>query len=195
MKPTYISILLFSFLHLVGIGVWAQEVKTESEKRINPSEAPQLSNDFISATFDDIKRLKWYKEVTSGKKSYEAKFKFSRRKYSVEFDDEGNIEDVEIAFKLKELPPSVGEAMEEAFSKIEKFKLQKIQEQWSAKDEISLREAIVTQNRSLATIQYEVVFRGVIDGENAIWEGTFSEKGALLKRQKVILRPTDNLDF
>lgn len=193
MRHIYWLFLVFSLqFHFNG---FAQDIKIESETRIKSNDAPLASQAFIQTAFPSIRKIKWFKEVTSGRNSFEAKFKQQDKKYSVEFNEQGQIEDIEVTYKLKDLEDPVQKALINAFSQFEKFKLQKIQEQWTASSPQALIEAIQNQGPRNVKIQYEVVFRALIDGELAIWEGTFSQRGELLGKRKVVLRPTDNLDF
>lgn len=173
----------------------AQEVKEEREQRVKEKVVPGAIREWLSDTYPKAKKVKWYFETNSGKDSYEAKFKFGGERHSVEFSTEGIVEDIEIDKSLKELSPEVQDALKGAFGKFKKFKLEKIQEQWSADTPDQLKSAILNQDPAQATILYEVEFRAEIEGKLEYWEGLFNPEGKLLLRRKRVLRPTDNLDF
>lgn len=188
----WLLVLVFSFGCLV---VQGQQVKTEREERIKSIEVPQQSRDWLFKSFPGLKKAKWYKEETSGKESYEAKFKRAGKKFSVEFSEAGLIEDVEITRRLAELTPATRQKLEEAFSQFEKFKIRKLQEQWTAASPDLLQVALLSNNNSAIEVRYEVVFKALIEGQHTIWEGLFDGEGRLLEKKRVALRPTDNLDF
>ena len=53
--------------------------------------------------FPESVKVKWYKETTSGITSFEAKFKYQGKKYSVAFSEDGVFEDIEFIVKWKSL--------------------------------------------------------------------------------------------
>ena len=158
-------------------------------------EVPEVSRQWLSTAFPNLPKVKWYKETTSGKESYEAKFKRNKKRYSVEFDTNGAVEDVERLTKWRALSNEVQASLGSTFDEMERFKLIKIQEQWTAATPRLLSEAILNNDRAAITLRFEVVFKANIEGEQAIWEGLFDANGQMLSKRKVILRPTDNLDL
>ena len=82
----------------IGINVASSQDKQEREHRIRKSQFPEKALEFIQQQLLDAKRIKYYKEIDGAKRSYEVKFKKDRLKYSVEFDEDGNLEDVEDIF-------------------------------------------------------------------------------------------------
>ena len=69
------------------------QTKNEKEKRIPLAEFPEAAKAVIKNLPDDCKRLKFYKETDGEKQSFEVKFKYKRKRYSLEFSEDGNIED------------------------------------------------------------------------------------------------------
>lgn len=191
MRTLYI-VLAFCFYSLA---LSAQEVKKEREERVRAMEVPRKSLSWLSKSFPAIKRVKWYREETSGRKSFEAKFKRKGSKYSVEFSESGVIEDIEISKGLSDLPESIRQKLKAAFAGYSKFKLIEFQEQWTAGSPQLLQQALLSQESTQIITRYEVVFKAMIEGEHTLWEGLFDAEGRLLSKRKVALRPTDNLDF
>lgn len=175
--------------------VFAQKAKIESEQRVKKTEVPSKSVEWLSQSFPNVKKMKWFQENTSGIKSFEAKFKWNQINYSVEFSENGSIEDVEIGRKLSELTKTTQESLTASFRQFEKFKLSKIQEQWTSDTGDKLSQALINNDPSLITIKYEVEFTAIIEGSYALWEGLFDGNGLLLSKRKVKLRATDNLDY
>lgn len=185
-------VLIFSFCSLALNG---QSVKNEREEKVKTDEVPEESLDWLSKAFPELKKVKWYYEETSGRKSFEAKFKLAGSKYSVEFSELGVIEDVEIDKRLADLSPSVREKLETAFAQFEKFKAIKIQEQWTGSSPDLLQAAVLSANTSQIELRYEVVFKALIGKQHTLWEGLFDLEGKLLSKRRIALRPTDNLDY
>ena len=182
---------------MFSVTLSAQEsgTKIEKEFKVNADQVPERSSTWIAEAFPNASKVKWYSEETSGKKSYEAKLKWQNRKYSVEFSKEGDIEDVEIKLNWKKLPEDIRKQLKNSFSQIEKFKLLKIQEQWSAADPDLLKAAIQQRDKKQINVKYEVEFRAMINGVHGQWEGLFDTSGKLLQTRRILTRPTDNLDF
>ncbi len=195
MKHFRSSILILLLAACISLPALSQEIKIERETRVKSTVIPQASVNWINTSFPDAKRIRWYQEVTSGKKSYEAKFKALGTTLSVEFSEEGFLEDVEIDKKLKKLPMSTKEALAESFHQFEKFKIVKLQEQWTGTSPGLVQHAILNNDPSQITIRFEIVFRAKIDDEQGIWEGLFDMQGTLLRKRRIVLRPTDNLDY
>ncbi len=191
MRTLYI-VLAFS---LYSLALSGQEVKKEREERVRSMEVPEESRSWLSKSFPAAKKVKWYREETSGKKSFEAKFKRKGNKYSVEFSESGTIEDVEISKRLSDLPELIQQKLRTAFTGYSKFKLIEFQEQWTADSPELLQQALHNQGSSQIIIRYEIVFKAIMDGQHTLWEGLFDREGQLLSKRKVALRPTDNLDF
>uniref|UniRef100_UPI004048C90E hypothetical protein n=1 Tax=Roseivirga sp. TaxID=1964215 RepID=UPI004048C90E len=187
--------LLFLVFIFTSSQIFAQNDKIEAEQRIKKIEVPDNSIAWLNASFPNLKKVKWYSETTSHIKSFEAKFKLNKINYSVEFSQNGLIEDVEIERKLSELTNQARENLTSSFQQFEKFKLTKIQEQWTSDASEKLSQALISKDPSSITIKYEVEFSAVIEGSYALWEGLFDANGLLLNVRKIKLRATDNLDY
>lgn len=187
--------LVLTILTFCSLNLWAQDTKREQEQRLPADQVPETSQAWLEQAFQGVKKVKWYREITSGKTSFEAKFKDGGHRYSVEFSVSGVVEDVEKKVTLGQLPANERNLLKKGFSQLKKFKLVKIQEQWTAPTSEALLKAIQSNDPGMATIRYEVEFRAEIDGVNSLWEGLFDQSGTLLSKRRVQLRPTDNLDY
>lgn len=88
---------------LLSVGIHAQE-KIERERKIRASAVPELARAWLKDVFESSRRLRWYEETHESGRSYEAKFKWRGQRYSVEFDLEGSIQDVEIEIAVEDIP-------------------------------------------------------------------------------------------
>ena len=188
-----LKITITSLFLLGSLTLFAQE-KSEVERKVKASQVPQKAVSWMEKTFGKKNGISWYEELSSGKLSYEAKFKWNRRWHSVEFDRSGNIEDIEIRISNKELPDAFRLAFRSYLdSAYTKFKVMKIQEQWSGEPQ-ALAEAVKNGDLSGITIRYEIEFYGKNnDRKDELWEGLFDRDGNLVRQRKIILRPSDNL--
>ena len=188
------NLVLFAFTLLLSIFSQAQE-KYEKEYRIPQEELPDKALQFINSTAFDFSE-KWYIEENLEGNSVEAKFKYHRKKYSVEFDTLGNLLDIEVEQSFDELPAKLQESIKQVLKdSYSKFTIRKMQVQYS--DEIaSFANFLEEPNKeSRYNIHYELVVKGKKHGEWNLFEMTFKANGALEKTEQIILRNTDHLEF
>ena len=104
------------------------QAKKEREYRIQKEQFPDSAFALISQ-LENIQRIKYYFESDSTKTSYEAKFKKNGRRFSVEFDIEGTLEDVEAYISEKEMTAvarsSVHNFLEARFRRYRIIKIQR----------------------------------------------------------------------
>jgi len=154
-----ITILLLIFLCFESFSF--AQYKYEREYRIRKVQFPEKALSYIEDKLTDAKKIRFYKETDSLKESYEAKFKKERLWYSIEFDKDGTLEDIEILIKPVDIP-------EETFAAINtyltnnfiKYRIRKIQQQYpfskSGLPETTIKNAF--QNLMLPSINYEFIW-------------------------------------
>ncbi len=177
------SLILLVFLINTGM---AQD-KYEREFRIRKSQFPETAFTFLKTYLQDAKRLRFYKELDSAKISYEAKFKKDRLFYSIEFDQNGLLEDVEILITEVDVPNSSFQAMEEYLSaNFKKFRIRKIQQQYTLSAfetvENTLKKAF--QNLIDPGINYELIVAGKKDQDFRDYEILFDSEGKFIRLRK-----------
>ncbi|OEK02905.1 hypothetical protein BFP97_15840 [Roseivirga sp. 4D4] len=180
---------------MITMGLNAQDVKVEQEFRVFADDVPKDAIEWLEEAFGSLKRVKWYFEESKDDETYEAKFKLKGKRYSVEFDEDGDIEDVEVVKPWRKLNEGLKVKLEKSLKAYKKFKLRKIQEQWTAEKSDDLIKAIKTNDLSAITVRYEIEFRAEIENVLGYWEGLFKDSGELIKRRRIQTRPTDNFDF
>jgi hypothetical protein len=125
MKPLYIFFIVF------WCSLGFSQTKNEKEERIKPSEFPEVARGYFNSISDKVKYLKYYWETDGDRQSYEAKFKYNRQYYSVEFDTIGKLEDIEILIKKKDIPKAALKNIEKYYDKhFRKVRFIKIQKQF-----------------------------------------------------------------
>lgn len=176
--------------------VAAAQVKYEQEYRVKPAETPEEAREFIEGAVSDLK-IKWYKEVQLDAVSFEAKFRLNRRKYSVEFDTLGQVEDVEVEWAFSEIPAAAREQVEgELDNAFSRYRVQKVQRQWTGPASV-LQGLIlgVQPSPEEYVTKYELVVRGKREGMVKLFELLFDEHGRQVQMSEIIPRNTDILDF
>ena len=150
--------------------------KIEIEERIEKEQVPFLAQKFIDSLHFSSK-IKWYLEKNYIKTTYEAKIKEKGQKYSIEFDTLGKVEDIEVEMKWNQIPVSTQHAIcEKLTTEFEKFKIKKIQIQYTGLKKDLFNFKINTQN---LVIKYEIVVKGKKESQNSFYEYLFSEKGEI----------------
>ena len=161
--------------------------KYEREHRIKKNQFPEVAHALIEEQLAEARKIRYYRETDSTKISYEAKFKVDRLHYSVEFDQEGNLEDVEILIKEVDIPnesfTNMTAFLEENFNK---YRIRRIQQQYPVSAFESVEETIKNafQNLLLPSIKYELVVAGRKNNGFEDFEILFDADGKFLSMRK-----------
>ncbi|MEX0316258.1 MAG: hypothetical protein AB3N18_18905 [Allomuricauda sp.] len=169
--------------------------KYEQEYRVSESEFPSIALKMISPYLNDAKRIRFYQEIDSVKKSFEVKFKKGKLRYSVEFDEQGQLEDVEFLITPDDIPEeSWSQINSHLKSNFQKARIKKIQQQYPVGNSDSkkvLKEAF--QNLILEYINYELIFTTKEDKGFQTYEGLFNASGKLIRLRKSFSPKYDHL--
>ncbi len=194
MLPPFVRYGASLLLVVTSFTLLAQD-KTEVERGVPATEVPLVARDWLHETYLHTKRLRWYLERSSDGTSYEAKFRHHGAWHSVEFGEEGMLQDIEIRVSLNDLPETVRRGMTVYFdTTYTKYRIRKIQQQLSGPSDV-VRAVIQNEPAEGVTYRYEVEFYGKNDRSKALWEGLFDYQGQLQQRRRIVLRPTDNLNY
>ncbi len=177
---------LFLFLLIGCCSFASSQNKYEREYRIRKSQFPRVALDLMESELGKVKRLKFYKETDSAKTSFEAKFKKEKLWYSVEFDQSGQLEDIEVLIKQVDIPSDALVKMKTYFnSAFSKHRIKRIQQQYPANQEQlkkTFRNAF--QNLLLPSLNYELVVAGKVDKSYFDYEILFDAEGNFKKIRK-----------
>lgn len=175
--------LIFPFLAL------SQNTKNEVEKRINAEEMPAPALALLQEMPIE-NRVKYYFESDGDNESFEAKFKFNKHKYSVEFSTSGELQDIEIAYDLDEIDPQIAGLIEQDLkARFERHKIEKLQKQFSS---TLWQQAFSSQNPD----GYELIV-ATKNKENKLsnLEITYDKNGNFVNSRKVLRRSYDFILF
>lgn len=167
------------------------QTKNEKEERITESEFPEAAIAVIKSLPGDCKRLRFYKETDGKKQSFEVKFKYKRKRYSLEFSNEGTIEDIEVLTKFKLLNESVKVKINNYFKdSFKKHKIIKLQEQYVYRSVLNVTTFTnnILKNTSSEAPNFEIIAEVKSDKERDIREFTFNSLGEFVNFR--ILNPT-----
>jgi hypothetical protein len=193
----FLSVVLTSAVpgSIASPAVQAQD-KYERETNVKPAEVPDAARNWLRDAFEAVKSPKWYKEIYESGYSYEAKFKWRGQYYSVEFDPEGKLQDVEIEIDFADLPLRVRQNITGYMSATyRRFDISRLQIQYSGAPG-DLEDFFDEGERNAVTIRYEIEYTATAsDAPTHYREGLFDDTGNFLKSRRVILPPTENLIF
>lgn len=191
--------MLGRFLFLIPLifiaSLLTGQEKLEREYRLKIEEVPLEAIAFVNTDKVESK-IKWYFEENLKGNSVEAKFKFQKKKYSIEFDTSGLFQDIEIKIDFTNIPESVKKEMRSAIhEKFEKSKIKKVQSQYAGPIQSFEQFITIINPESSLQLNYEIVIKGQIEGTWNMYELTFDKLGNLKNTYLIIQRNTDNLEY
>jgi hypothetical protein len=187
-------LLLLLFLFVSPIILSGQE-KYERESRISVEEVPLAAQEFVNR-LPIQKKTKWYLEESLTALSFEAKFKLDQRKYSVEFDTLGQLEDVELLTAAEAISAvsreNINKVLSDSFTR---YRIRKVQFQYTGEAEELL--TIIAQQTTTegTTLKFELIVKGKTEEGVHLYEMLFNEEGQLLSQSTIVLKNANNLEY
>ena len=169
--------------------------KFEKESRMKQKDVPSKARLFMDSLNYKTK-IKWYREEGLTRKSIEAKFKLNKKRYSIEFDTPGNIEDVEIEMNWKNMESNIADSVSAQLDlDCSKHKIVKVQIQFTGSENelFSLLRTSV-KSETLVT-KYEIIVRCNQQKDVNLFEYLFNDKGLLLAKSKIMFKNSSHLEY
>jgi len=186
-------LVLIGFL-VLAVNTQAQE-KIEREWRIPKKEVPLNATSWFKDAYELPKKVKWYAEENETGNYFEAKLCWKKQKHSVKFFESGEIQDIEMEFKLADLPEELRTSIQQRLDSISSnYRIIKLQQQWTGSSE-NLEDLIDENEKKDLTIKYELELF-IRSGEEAGYhELLFSNAGDLLLKRPIRINTADHLQF
>jgi len=188
------KIILIVLLTTVFTSAFSQ-LKYEKESRLKRTDIPPLANKMIESLAISGK-IKWYSEESLTGNTVEAKFRYNEKNYSLEFDNEGNLQDMEITIDTTEIQENVKEII---FKKLEsvfnKYSIYKIQVHYPGKNPEILSIIKNPQKETTNNVKYELVVNGKTGNTTKQYEMVFDNNGILTEKKEITQKNADNLEF
>ncbi|MEM7186524.1 MAG: hypothetical protein AAF466_07680 [Bacteroidota bacterium] len=187
--------LVCTFLLLIVVSPVFAQTKYEKEVRIQEADVPAVALDYVNA-FAFSKKIKWFKEYGLESTSIEAKTRSDGKRFSIEFNDNGKLEDVEIDLRWKQLPEEVRSTIDRYLNEIYgKYRLDKAQIQYSGDPDHILRFLRKKEEHQNITIRYELVIHARVRKQYRQFEYLFDDAGSYIRSAEIILRNSDNIEY
>ena len=195
MKTPLLYSAIVVFLMLVGnTHVMAQQ-KYEREVRIQATDVPADALNFVNSSPIDSK-IKWYREINLNTTSIEAKTKYKRHRYSIEFSENGILEDIEVEIKVRDLNPEIIKKIRATIEKsLGDFKLEKIQLQYTGDRELLKTVFNTHPVPDALTVKYELVISSKESGTFKRFELLFNEALELESTTEIITKNNINIEY
>ncbi|MGJ8658830.1 MAG: hypothetical protein ACSHWV_03180 [Cellulophaga fucicola] len=184
LKKIGFSIVLFFFCVITTVA----QNKIEREHRILKSQFPEIR--YAKETLgDNVKKIKYYKEVGTENVVFTAKFKKVKLHYQMQYSSEGDLQN--IGFRVKELdfPAEVLLNIKSQFnSSLENYKIRRMYQQYPVTSK-EVEESVFKsafQNLITSSIEYKFVVKGKKDGDKVYKEFWFNADGALLRTRNML---------
>lgn len=168
--------------------VWSfSQKKKEVEQRVDKEDFPEQAISTLEMVPETPKRFRYFKETDGDKISYEAKFKLNKHYYSVEFSEQGKLEDIEVLLREREIEDHTLNTIKEYLeSNYKSTRLLKIQRQYlNIGNDISQLFNSAFNNVINNSIQYELIIETKKGKLRELAEFTFTQSGAFISKRVV----------
>lgn len=170
--------------------------KNEQERPASRDDMPDDVLELIEDVEISYQEINYFTQVRDGQQAYEVKLTYDDRLYSLEFDNEGELEDIELLIEEDELPAGCRECiynyLDERFTS---YRLTRIQLQFipGDHDEDDFIEDILSGERYEYRPRVEIEAEGQNKTELGFFELLFDTDGQLISSRKILKRSLDNI--
>ena len=193
---SFVMKILVSLMLLYATSAFCQEVKVEREWKIKFKDLPEIIQDHMKPYHHGKNKMKCFQEQDGLHNSYEVKLRVNNEWYSIEFDRDSNLEDIELTIDQDQINPSTLEKIKEHLSGFDRCDIDKIQRQFSSQvwaDQQSIDSVLTKKMGDIERFEIEVT--ALVDGAWKSYEMLFSINGIFLSQREILERPIDNVMY
>ena len=160
MTKNYVNLILVSVFACCQLS--SAQNKYEREFRIRKSQFPSTAHDVINNNIVGAKHLRFYQENDNNKVGFTAKFKKDKLWYSIDFNNEGTLEKIDILINSTDIPNETYSNIEQYLNTIfSNYRIIKLKQQYySNNDTLEKTFKKAFQNLILSSNIYEIVIAG-----------------------------------
>ena len=175
-------------LLLFFVGLFAQaQVKNERAFRIRKEQFPAEALKSVTPYLNDVRKLRFYKEIDSNRYRHRISFKKDRLFYHIDFDQQGKLGTIGVLISPVDIPnqswQTITDHLQGAF---EKYKVRSISQQYPREafpsDSVTFRNAF--QNLILPELRYGLLVRGKSEEGKRDFEILYDHLGELLRMRE-----------
>jgi hypothetical protein len=182
-------------LTTIGINAIAQtNLKQEVEKRIKKRDMPPEALDYLHEHWlVDSRKIRFYHETDGDISSYEAKLTRDKRRFSIEFDESGKLQDIEELINYNQIPEETRSTIDSTlYSSYSKFKVRRIQRQFlpdtTGYNRLLMWNSLTAEETNNFEIEVDTQEESAVQS----YEMLFNKEGLLVQRRIIIRRSLDN---
>jgi hypothetical protein len=190
---------LLLLLALLAAGnAFSQNVKEEVEISIRQHQMPEKAISLLQPLLEEASKVRFYRETDGEQITYEGKLRWKGKFYSIEFSQDGRLQDIEQLVKFRHLPGEIRKQVEAQMDKeFGHYRIRRTQVQYSAgtpdqPDADVFRDFAGQQYDSL-TVRYEIEADGRNGSQIGGYELLFDPDGKLVKKRPIVRRSLDNI--
>ena len=188
----YILCIVFICVYLAS----GAQQKYERESGIRSEEAPDTAVSYIAQLFGPDARVRWYREESLEGIRIEAKTKQVKGTYSVKFDTDGRLLDIELTQKAEEIPSQASGAINAHLAATyDRYKIRKIQVQWTGAPDVLHQLIRGKPTEDAYTVRYEVEHSGRLHGNTKPYETLFDSQGKPIETKEIVPRSMNHLIY
>lgn len=177
---------LLLFYSLLFCAITLAQSKIEVEKRIDRSQFPKAALDWLSSHPEVPKEVRYYLEQDGEITSYEVKFKVANENYSIEFDEQGQLLDIEVLTRFKKLDKErMTQVKDHLDSQYKKWRLERVQRQYTLAENGDSVLARVFEKHPELTENLELEVSVKENGKTAHYELTFDPRAKLIRKRPI----------
>lgn len=185
-------LILLVICFLSSFCALCQGKKNERESRLKKDEVPSIVLKSVEDVLVKAKKIRFYAETDNDKKSFEVKLIVTHNFYSIEFDESGKLEDVELTILFKTLDNSSRQNIERHLASYDKYKIDKVQRQFSSPSKENLEIINNAVNQGIAdVIKYEIEINVKKNSKWISYEMLFDESGEFISQREILHRTSD----
>ena len=136
---------------------------------------------------NEVRKLRFYKEIDSSQSRYKIKFKRDKLQYTLDFNSANELKAIAMRIEPVDIPNDSYSAIKAHLSEtFNNYKVRKIEQQYPREAFASSQETFekAFQNLILPTIQYNFVVRSQTEEGKLDWEVLFDSEGEFLAQRK-----------
>lgn len=152
---------LFLVILLLCANALSGQLKYEREYRIRKSQFPEKALLLVQKNVTNAKKLKFYKEINASEINFDAKFKKDRLWYSMQFSEDGTLENIALKINSIDIPEEnyteILEYLKQTFSS---YKIKNIRQQYVVDKNDDEILKIAFQNLITPNLKYKFLVQG-----------------------------------